>query len=377
MEEVAEYTAEEARHALIAGVEEEARRDALVLVRDMENRAREEAERRAREIIATAVQRVAVETSGALSVSLVTLPDDDMKGRIIGRDGRNIRTFEQITGVNLVVDDTPESVLLSCFNPIRREIARLTLSGLIADGRIHPAAIEAEHKRATARVGEQVLRAGQDAVEEARVSGLHPDLIRLLGELHFRTSYGQNVLRHCVETAHIGGSIAEELGMSPELVRRCGLLHDVGKALTHQVSGSHAAVGAEVARRLGEPMVVCHAVEAHHGEIELRSIEAVLTQAADAISAARPGARRDAHEQYITRLRRIEQLCGSHEGVERVYAMQAGRDVRVMVRPEIVSDEAARALAAELAGHIEAELQYPGQIAITVVREVRATEIAH
>jgi ribonuclease Y len=376
LEEIAEYTTDEARQALIERVEEEARGDAAALVRDVENRAREEAQRRAQEIVATAVQRVAVDTGGTLSVSMVALPDDDMKGRIIGRDGRNIRAFEQVTGVNLVVDDTPQSVLLSCFDPLRREVARLTLTALVTDGRIHPAAIESEHKRAILRVGEEVARTGQQAGDEARVAGLNPDLVRLLGELQYRTSYGQNVLRHCVETAHIGGTIAEELGMSGDMLRRCGLLHDIGKALTHEVQGSHAAVGAEIARRLGEPMLVCHAIEAHHGEVEFRSIEAVITQAADAISAARPGARRDAHEQYITRLRRIEQLCGSHEGVERVYAMQAGRDVRVMVRPEVVSDDEARGLAATLAQRIESELQYPGHITITVVRELRATGIA-
>jgi len=375
LEEIAEYTADEARQAVLAEAEMAARRDAMVLVRDIETRAREEADRRAREIVATAIQRVAVDTTASLTSATVPLPED-MKGRVIGRDGRNIRAFEQVTGVNLIVDDTPEAVLLSCFDPVRREIARLTLAALVEDGRIHPGSIEAEHARAQAAVHDEIIQAGRQALHDADVHGLSDELARLLGQLHYRTSYGQNVLAHCVETAHLAGLMAAELGLDPELARRCGLLHDIGKALTHTVSGSHAKVGAEVARRLGEPPDVCHAVEAHHGEVEPRTVEAVLTQAADAASAARPGARRDSHEQYVTRLRQIEQLCSDHEGVERVYAMQAGRDVRVMVRPEIVDDVAARALAQTLAARIEEELQYPGQISITVVRELRATETA-
>lgn len=376
LEEIAEYTAEEARQAVLTEAELAARRDAMVLVRDIESRAREEADRRAREIVATAVQRVAVDTTASATSATVTLPDDDMKGRIIGRDGRNIRAFEQVTGVNLIVDDTPEAVLLSCFDPVRREVARLTLAALVEDGRIHPGSIEAEHARAQAAVHDEIIAAGRQALHDADVHGVSDELSRLLGQLRYRTSYGQNVLAHSVETAHLAGLMAAELGIEPALARRCGLLHDIGKALTHTVSGSHAKVGAEVVRRLGEPADVCHAVEAHHGEVEPRTVEAVLTQAADAASAARPGARRDSHEQYVTRLRQIEQLCGDHDGVERVYAMQAGRDVRVMVRPEVVDDVAARALAQTLAARIQEELQYPGQIAITVVRELRATETA-
>lgn len=379
LEEIADLTADEARQALVDQVEAEARADALVYVRDVEARAREEAERRARQIVATAIQRVAVDTTATGTVSDVTLPDEALKGRIIGRDGRNVRAFEQITGANLVIDDTPGVVLVSCFDPLRREVARITLAALVEDGRgrINPARIEEEHDRAKDRVDTEVAQAGRDACEEADVPGVSEELVKLLGQLTYRTSYGQNVLRHAVETAHFAGVMADELGMDGTLARRCGLLHDIGKALTHRVQGSHARIGAEIAGRLGEPTSVCHAIEAHHNEVEPRTVEAVLTQAADAISASRPGARRDAHEQFVTRLRRIEELCGSCDGVAAVHAMQAGREVRVMVRPDTVDDAAARTLARELAGRIEDELAYPGQITITVIRELRATEIAH
>lgn len=377
LEEIADFTADEARHTLMERVEAEARRDAQVLVRDLENRAREEAERRAREIVTTAIQRVAGDTTGSVTTSIVPLPEEDLKGRVIGRDGRNIRAFEQVTGVNLVIDESPEAVVLSCFDPVRREVARLALTALLQDGRIHPTRIEEEHQRALERVDAEIERSGHDAVGEARVSGLSPDTVRLLGQLRYRTSYGQSVLRHLIETAHLAGFMAAELGTDPELARRCGLLHDLGKALTHKVEGSHALVGAEVAARLGEPPAVCHAIAAHHGEVEPRTLEAVLTQAADAISASRPGARRDTHEQYVTRLKRLEDLCGGYPGVERVHAMQAGRDVRVMVSPDALDDAGARALASELAGRIEAELAYPGQITVTVVRELRASDVAH
>lgn len=376
LEEIADYTLDEARQALIEQAEADARRDAQVLARDVEAHAREEAERRAREIVASAVQRVAVDTTSATTTALVSLPDEDYKGRIIGRDGRNIRAFEQLTGADLVVDDTPDAVVVSCFDPFRRETARVTLERLVADGRIHPAAIESEHARATAHVEEETLRNGRSAADEAGVEDLPPEVIRLLGELTYRTSYGQNVLRHSVETAALADLMAGELGVDAGLARRCGLLHDVGKALTHKVSGSHARVGAEVLRRLDESEAVCHAVAAHHNEVKPESVAAVLTQAADACSAARPGARCDAHEHYITRLRRIEELCAEMEGVQKVHAMQAGRDVRVMVSPDEVDDAAARALARDLAGRIENELAYPGQITITVVRELRASETA-
>ena len=377
LEEIADYTAEEARQALLAAAEDDARHEAMILVRDLENRAREEGMQRARRIVATAIQRVAAEVTASATVSSVHLADDDMKGRIIGREGRNVRAFEQITGVNVVIDDSPGVVTLSSFDPVRREVARLALERLVQDGRIHPSSIESAYEHARERVGVAIGEAGNAAVEEARVTGLVPDLVRLLGQLHYRTSYGQNVLAHSVETALIAGMMASELGTDPALARRCGLLHDIGKALTHEVEGSHACIGAAVAERLSEPAPVQHAIAAHHGEVEPRSVEAVLTQAADAVSASRPGARKHVHEQYITRLRRIEELCGGFAGVEKVYAMQSGRDVRVIVCPDQVDDARARILAKELAGCIESELAYPGQIRVTVIRELRAHGTAH
>ena len=372
LEEIADYTAEEARQAIVSATEEEARHEAMVIVRNIEGRAREEGLRRAQHIVATAIQRVAARTTAATTVSVVALPDDDLKGRIIGREGRNVRAFEQITGVNLIIDESPGVVTLSSFDPVRREVARLALEDLVGDGRIHPTSIEAAHEHALVRVGESIDEAGRTAVQEAQVPGLDQDLVRLLGQLQYRTSYGQNVLAHSVETAWIAGMMASELGVEPGLARRCGLLHDIGKALTHEVEGSHACIGAAVAERLGESPAVRHAIAAHHGEVEPRTVEAVLTRAADAVSASRPGARKQVHEQYITRLRRIEELCGAFDGVDKVYAMQSGRDVRVMVCPDSVDDARARTLAKELAECIEAELAYPGQIAITVIRETRA-----
>jgi ribonucrease Y len=309
-------------------------------------------------------------------VAVLPPPSDEMKGRIIGREGRNIRTFEQVTGVNLIIDDTPEAVLLSCFDPVRREVARLALEALVLDGRIHPQRIEAAHERAKVEVDAHCQRAAEDALHEAGVGDVHPELVMLLGRLHFRTSYGQNVLRHLVETAHLAGLMAAELGLDPALLRRCGLLHDIGKALTHEVEGSHAMVGAEVARRCGEHADVVHAIEAHHQEVDPRTIEAVLTQAADAISGGRPGARRESLESYVQRLHRLEEIAAGHEGVDKVYAMQAGRDVRVMVLPDVVDDIGAQVLAREIAKQVETELTYPGQIKVTVVRESRAIEVA-
>ncbi|HUH06407.1 MAG TPA: ribonuclease Y [Egibacteraceae bacterium] len=376
LEEIANFTADEARQGLIEATEAEARSDALSLVRDIEARAREEAELRARMIVATAVQRVAVDTAGSTVATTVQLPDDDLKGRIIGREGRNIRAFEQATGVSVVIDEAPDSVLLSCFDPVRREVARVALTALLADGRIHPASIEAEHARAERVVEAGIIGAGQAAAAEASVTGLTEELLRLLGALRYRTSYGQDVLRHSVESAFIAGLIADELGTDAPLARRCALLHDIGKALTHEAEGSHAAVGAAIAARHGEADAVCHAIAAHHGEVEQRTIEAVLTQTADAISAARPGARRDAHEHYVTRLRRTEELCLQYAGVDRAYAMQSGRDVRVMVCPDVIDDAGAKDLAKKIAGRIESELQYPGQITVTVVRELRARHVA-
>jgi len=309
-------------------------------------------------------------------VSVFTLPSDDLKGRIIGREGRNIRAFEALTGVNLIIDDTPEAVVLSSFDPVRREVARLTLDKLVQDGRIHPARIEEMFERSTKEVEEQVKRSGEWAVGEVGITDIHPEMVRVLGRLQYRTSYGQNVLKHLVESAHIAGAMAAELGLEPELPKRAALMHDIGKALTHEVEGSHALIGAELARRLKEPPEVVHAIESHHGEVEQRTVEAVLAQAADAISGSRPGARRESIESYVKRLERLEEICESHPGVAKVFAMQAGREVRVMVKPEEVDDLSSQVLARDIAKQVEEELQYPGQIKITVVRETRAVEVA-
>jgi len=376
LEQVAAMTAGEAKTMLVKQVEEDAKRDAMGMVRDLEQQAREEADRRARKIVTLAIQRVASEQTSESTVSVLPLPSDDMKGRIIGREGRNIRAFEAVTGVNLIIDDTPEAVLLSCFDPVRREIGRLTLEKLVSDGRIHPARIEETYDRAKQEVEGEVRRAGEDACLEVGITDLHPELVRVLGRLKYRTSYGQNVLRHLVETAHLAGIMASELGMDVQLAKRCGFLHDIGKALTHEVEGSHAIIGAELARRLKERPEVVHAIEAHHGEVEQRTVEAVLTQSADAISGGRPGARRETLESYVKRLERLEEIAGSYPGVDKVFAMQAGREVRIMVKPEDVDDVAAQVLARDLAKRVEQELQYPGQIKITVVREVRSVEYA-
>lgn len=376
LERTAGLSAAQARAELIGEIEAQARRAAAVTVRAVERQAQEEGEARAREIITTAVQRLASEQSAESTVSVVHLPGDDMKGRIIGREGRNVRSFEAVTGVNLIIDDTPEAVLLSCFDPVRREVARLTLEALVLDGRIHPHRIEEVYARSLREVEQHCVRAGEDALVELGITDMHPELVALLGRLRFRTSYGQNVLLHLVESAHLAGLMAAELGLSVPLLRRCALLHDVGKALTHEVEGSHAMVGAEVARRYGEHEDVVHAVAAHHNEVEPRTLEAVLTQAADAVSGGRPGARRESLESYVKRLQRLEEIAAAHPGVEKVYAMQAGREVRVMVLPDVVDDIAAQVLARDIAKQVEEELTYPGQIRITVVRESRASELA-
>jgi ribonuclease Y len=376
LERISRLTAQEAKEALIAQLVDEAKRDAMASVREIEQRAREEGEKRARKIVTIAIQRVATEQTSESSVSVFSLPSDDMKGRIIGREGRNIRAFEAMTGVNLIIDDTPEAVVLSCFDPVRRETARLTLERLVADGRIHPARIEEAYTRAVADVDEQVKRAGEEALVEVGISDVHPEMVKVLGRLQYRTSYGQNVLRHLVEAAQIGAALAAELGIDPRLVKRGALMHDIGKAVTHEVEGSHALIGAELARRLKEPPEVVHCIESHHGEVEARTIEAVLAQTADAISGSRPGARRESLETYVKRLERLEEICNSHPGVEKTFAMQAGREVRVMVKPMDVDDLAAQVLARDIAKQVEEELQYPGQIKITVVRETRSVEYA-
>ena len=376
LEAVAGMTTDQAKGELLAGVEHSARREAALLARSIEERARAEAEARARHLVSDALQRVAAEQTSESVVTAVHLPGDEMKGRIIGREGRNIRAFEAVTGVNLVIDDTPEAVLLSCFDPLRREVARVTLERLVADGRIHPHRIEETHERARQQVDALCLRAAEEAVAEVGITDLHPGLLPHLGRLRFRTSYGQNVLRHLVESAHIAGLMAAELGVDVACVKRGAFLHDIGKALTHEVEGTHAAVGADLARRHGEHPDVVHAIEAHHHEVEPRTVEALLTIAADAASGGRPGARRESLESYVARLERIEELAAAKPGVEKVYAMQAGREVRVMVQPDRVDDVGAQVLARELAKQIEDELTYPGQIRVTVVRESRATEVA-
>jgi ribonuclease Y len=376
LEQIAGLTAVDAKAMLVKQVEEEAKRDAMALVRDLEQQAREEAERRGRKIVTLAIQRVASEQTSESTVAVLPLPSDDMKGRIIGREGRNIRAFEAVTGVNLIIDDTPEAVLLSCFDPVRREVGRITLEKLVSDGRIHPARIEETYDRAKIEVESEVRRAGEDACIEVGITDLHPELVRVLGRLKYRTSYGQNVLRHLIETAHLAGIMASELGIDVQLAKRCGFLHDIGKALTHEVEGSHAIIGAELARRLKECPEVVHAIEAHHGEVEQRTVEAVLCQAADAISGGRPGARRETLESYVKRLERLEEIAGSYTGVDKVFAMQAGREVRIMVKPDDIDDVAAQVLARDVAKRVEQELQYPGQIKITVVRELRSVEYA-
>jgi ribonuclease Y len=376
LEQVARMTAQEAKDALMAQLVDQAKRDALASVREIEQRAREEGEERARKIVTIAIQRVASEQTADSSVSVFTLPSDDMKGRIIGREGRNIRAFEALTGVNLIIDDTPEAVVLSCFDPVRREVARQTLEKLVADGRIHPARIEEMYERSLGEVEEEVKRAGERAILETGITDMHPEMVRVLGRLQYRTSYGQNVLRHLIESAHIGAALAAELGVDSALVKRAALLHDIGKALTHEVEGSHALIGAELARRLKEPPEVVHAIESHHGEVEQRTVIAVLAQTADQISGGRPGARRESIEQYVKRLERLEQICESYPGVAKTFAMQAGREVRVMVKPEEVDDLTAQVLARDIAKKVEEELQYPGQIKITVIRETRTVEYA-
>ncbi|MBD2893723.1 ribonuclease Y [Spirillospora sp. NPDC000708] len=377
LERAAGLTAEQAKGELVAAIENQAKREAIPITREIENAARAEGDKRARKIVTLAIQRVASEQTAESVVSVLHLPSDEMKGRIIGREGRNIRAFETTTGVNLIIDDTPEAVLLSCFDPVRREVGRLTLEKLVLDGRIHPQRIEEVYERSRSDVEQRCVRAGEDALVEVGIADMHPELIALLGRLRYRTSYGQNVLKHLIESAHIAGIMASELRLPADVAKRCTLLHDIGKALTHEVEGSHALIGAEIARRYGEDEDVVHAIEAHHNEVEVRTVEAVLTQAADAVSGSRPGARRESLEAYVKRLERLEQIAREkHEGVEKVFAMQAGREIRVMVKPDSVDDIQAQVIARDIAKQVEDELTYPGQIRVTVVRESRAIEFA-
>lgn len=377
LERVAGLTVAAARDEVLAEAERQAKLGATALARDIEQRARRDADKTARSIVTTAIQRVASEQTSESVVSSVDLPSDDMKGRIIGREGRNIRAFEQITGVNVLIDDTPESVLLSSFDPVRRETARLTLVDLVADGRIHPARIEEAFEKSERNMDERLNRAAQDALSEVGIVDLHEDLIPVVGALAFRTSYGQNVLRHLVESAHLAGMMAAELGLDIAFCKRAAFLHDIGKALTHEHEGPHAIVGADLLRRHGEHPDIVHAVEAHHNEVEPQTVEAILVQAADAISGSRPGARREPLEAYVERMEHLESIATNHDGVERAYAMQAGRELRVMVAPDVVDDAASQALARDLAKEIEKNLTYPGQIKVVVVRESRAMETAH
>jgi ribonucrease Y len=376
LERISGLSASQAKQMLLADVEQEARHQAGVRLQEIDQETRHEAERRARNILSVAMQRLAARHASESTTRLVELPSDEMKGRIIGRDGRNIRALEKLMGVDIIIDETPSAVMLSSFDGVRREVARLTLERLIADGRINPALIEEQYESARGRIEQRIVEEGERATLEARVQGLDSELVQLLGQLKFRTSYGQNVLDHLVECSHLAGMIAAELGASVDTARRAALLHDIGKAVTHEVEGPHAPVGASLARRHGEPEAVAHAMEAHHNEIEPRTVEAVIVQIADALSGARPGARGDSLEEYVERLRDLEEIATRHEGVERVYAMRAGREVRVIVDPGKVDDEQAALISYQIAGAIEKEMEYPGQIKITVIRESRATSYA-
>jgi ribonuclease Y len=376
LERISGLSAAQAKQLLVAEVERDARHQAGLRLQQLEEETRLEAERRARNILSVAMARLAAKHSSESTTRLVELPGDEMKGRIIGRDGRNIRAFEKVTGVDVIIDETPSAVVLSSFDGVRREIARLTLERLIADGRIHPALIEETYEHAREEIDVHISEEGERAALEARVNGLDPELVRLLGQLRYRTSYGQNVLDHLVECSHLAAMMAEELGASVETARRAALLHDIGKAVTHEVEGPHALVGGRIARRRGESEAVAHGIEAHHAEIEPRTVEAVIVQAADAVSGARPGARGDALEQYVGRLRDLEQIASRHAGVERVFAMRAGREIRVVVDPGAVDDDTAALISHEIAASVEKEIEYPGRIKITVIRESRATSYA-
>jgi ribonuclease Y len=376
LERVAGLSAGQAKQALLKDVEDQARHDSARIIRQVEEETKRDAERRVRSILSVAMQRLAASHAAETTVSVVQLPSDDMKGRIIGREGRNIRALENLTGVDFIIDDTPNAVVLSAFDGVRREIARMTLEKLLQDGRIHPARIEETYYQSKSELEGHIVELGEAAVFEANVHGLDPELTKLLGRLRFRTSYGQNVLAHSIECAQLAAMMAHELGASAKTARRAALLHDIGKAVSHEVEGPHALVGGDLVRRHGEPEAVAHAMEAHHNEVEPQTVEAVIVQAADALSGARPGARGESLEQYVKRLRDLEHIATRHTGVDKVYAMQAGREIRVIVAPDHISDDAAIALSRDIAREIEKELEYPGQIKVTVIRESRAIDYA-
>ncbi|MCR5846191.1 MAG: ribonuclease Y [bacterium] len=376
LEQISSMTTEQAREALIERVKGDVTKKAAAIIRSVETQTKLEADRKAQNIISLAIQRIAADHTSERTISSVPIPSDDLKGRIIGREGRNIRTFEQITGVNLIIDDTPEVVVISSFDPVRREIGRITLENLVTDGRIHPARIEEMFSKATKLVNQQIQDAGEKAAFDTGIHDLDPEIIKILGRLRFRTSYGQNVLDHSIEVATLAGIMAAELGVDVHAAKRAGLLHDLGKAIDHEVEGSHAVIGADLARRFGEAPEIVHAIEAHHNDIELTTITDVLVQSADAISAARPGARSESLENYIKRLEKLESIANAHDGVEQTYAMQAGREIRVMVEPSKISDAQSVVLAHDIAKQIEDEMQYPGQVKVLVIRENRAVDYA-
>ena len=376
LEKISGFTQEEAKAYIIKNMETEARHDAAVKLREIEAELKDNADTLAREVISTAIQRCAADHAAETTVSVVALPNDEMKGRIIGREGRNIRTLETITGVDLIIDDTPEAITVSSFDPVRREIARVALEKLIADGRIHPTRIEDMVEKARREIEQIIKREGERAAFETGVQGLHPELIKLLGRQKYRTSYGQNVLNHSMEVAHIAGLLASELGEDVALAKRAGLLHDLGKSVDHEMEGSHVQLGVELARKYKESPDVIHAIEAHHGDVEAKTVIACLVQAADAISAARPGARRENVESYVRRLEKLEEITGTYPGVEKAFAIQAGREVRIMVKPEDVSEDNMTLMARDIARKIENELEYPGQIKINLIRETKAVDYA-
>lgn len=376
LERVAGMTPDEAKAELLDSLKDQVAHESAAIIRDAEARAKAEADKKSRMILSLAIQRVAADHSAENTVSTIHIPSDDLKGRIIGREGRNIRSFEQLTGTNLIIDDTPECVTISCFDPVRREIGRVTMENLIADGRIHPARIEEMYDKAVKLVNQRVHEAGEQATFDAGIHDLHPELVNTLGRLRYRTSFGQNVLNHSLEVAYLASVMASELGLDPIPVKRAGLLHDLGKAVDHEVEGSHAVIGADLARRFGERPEIVHAIEAHHNDVEANSVVDVLIQAADAVSAARPGARKETLDAYVKRLEKLEEIANSHKGVERTYAIQAGREVRVMVEPEVVDEAESVVLAHDIAQQIENEMQYPGQVKVVVIRESRAVDYA-